>query len=265
MLPAFPEANKTFYDYRASYIIWQMWSVSRQKGKATQRLYLDWKVLTSSPSIAEHNVLIHCRLCVYICMCGPFRKRLDRKLICISISDTAWSRPPRRDPRGAQEMTLFVEKKIMKMRTENGEGEEGIKLNVSIAKKADWWQVLLHGREQQHMTPLLIHILAHWVRILKILPKFLWITSVLLPKKKIISAVVKADCWLHLYPVHTQIMALVIFCLKKECSDCPWFTETGPYQMSLTAPSHSQSLQTKWPSYHQKVACCESLRGEEEQ
>lgn len=148
-------------------------------------------------------------------MCGPFRKRLDRKLICISISDTAWSRPPRSDPRGAQEMTLFVEKKIMKMRTKNREGEKGIKLNVNIAKKADWWQVLLHGREQQHMIPLLIHLLPHWDRILKILPKFLWITSALLPKNKLISAVVKADRWLHLYPVHTQIMALVIFWLKK--------------------------------------------------
>lgn len=69
-------------------------------------------------------------------MCGLFQIRLDRKLIGISNSDTAWSRPPGMGPRGAQEITLFVEKiTIMKMRTEKGEGERRIKLNVNTAQK----------------------------------------------------------------------------------------------------------------------------------
>lgn len=39
------------------------------------------------------------------------------------------------------------------MRTEEGEGERRIKLNVNTAQKAGKWQVLLNGRDQQQNDP----------------------------------------------------------------------------------------------------------------
>lgn len=64
--------------------------------------------------------------------------------------------------------------------------------------------------------------------ILKRLPKFLWITSALFPPNKLIKVLVKADHWLHLLPVHTQIIGLVIFWLDKEYPDCLRFIRSEP-------------------------------------
>lgn len=58
----------------------------------------------------------------------------SRKLICISNSDAAWSRPPSTCPKGAWEITLFVGKTIIKMRTEKGGGNEKRKNTVSAVR-----------------------------------------------------------------------------------------------------------------------------------
>lgn len=136
--------------------------------------------------------------------------RLDRKLICISSSDTAWSRAPPMCPRGAQEIR---------------------KNNYEKKKNRTQHQLctLCKDREVTSLT-------RKWIRSsyisspsVKRLHKFLWITSALFPPNKIISVHCSYGRPLPPSFLHTQIIGLVIFWLKMECPDCLWFIKTGPY------------------------------------
>ena len=132
-----------------------------------------------------------------LCMCAVLsRWGLTKKLICISCSDAAWSRPPPTSPRGSTQNHFVCRKNSYEIEDRKKKGErerekEEYNRNELCQACALWRDTGVTGSMDAISNKCSIFFSfswpSRWDFILKSWPKFLWITSPLLPPNNLIS------------------------------------------------------------------------------